>query len=205
MYDTANTPIPFARLTGVMALLGPLLLLLSTVLFLVTTGKINNGVVGGTVSAWASFALMFAFVGISLKFAPRAPRGSVVLLAAAVPGIMTGLAYAIQAVDLEVAGKAFLTSEPEGWGALGQLAFDPWGFGLPIALVTSAWLTWRTDAFPRWTAIPLVLAGVLFIPSREIDLSVLPLVSDALLVLAVAPIALVLLRSRTPGRLRTAA
>lgn len=117
MNDTVNDTIPFPTLTGAMALLGPLLLLTSTVVFLVTTGEINHGAVGGAVSAWAAFALMFAFIGIALKLVPRAPRGSVV---------------------------------------------------------------------------------VLFIPSREIDVPGLPLISDVLLVAAFAPISVVLLRSRAP-------
>lgn len=198
MNEPVNDTIPFPTLTGAMALLGPLLLLTSTVVFLVTTGEINHGAVGGAVSAWAAFALMFAFIGIALKLVPRAPRGSVVVLAAAVPGVMTGLAYSVQAIDLDVTGNAFMTSELSGPEAFGQLAFDPWGLGLPIALGATAWLIWRTATFPRPAAIPLALNAVLFIPSREIDVPGLPLISDVLLVAAFAPISVVLLRSRAP-------
>lgn len=197
---TPNAVAPAAlhapRLYGGSTIVAPILLLVSTVAFLTAGNGINDGVLGGTISALASFAMVLGFVGIARTFEPVAPRGATALLVLSVLGAMTGLSYSISAIDLGLTGQAFVVSGGEGRDAIGQLAFDPWGLCLPLAFVVLAVLVWRTRIFPRWIAVPSLLAGLLFVPSREVDLGALAVATDVLIVLGLVPIGLAILASR---------
>lgn len=199
---TSTVPIVLhaPRLHGVAILAAPVLLLISSVAFLTSGDGINDGVLGGTISAWSCFAFVLGFVGIARSFEAVAPRASVALLVLSVLGFMTGMSYSISAIDLGFTGKAFMGGDPEGGDAIGLLAFDPWGLCLPLACVLLAVLVWRTGLFPRWAAVPILLGGLLFVPSREVDLGQLAVVADVLLTVGLAPIGLAILASRSVRR-----
>ncbi|MGH3737974.1 MAG: hypothetical protein ACRDT6_20530 [Micromonosporaceae bacterium] len=185
-----------ARVSGVAAILAPVLLLASTIAFLVDGQGINHGVLGGTVGVWSAFAFVIGFVGIARSLETSAPRLAATLLVLSIIGFMTGLSYSISAIDLDVTGKAFMAADATGNDAIGFLAFDPWGLGLPLALVLTAVLIWRTRVHPRWVAVPLLLGGLLFVPSREIGLAPLAMAADACLIIGLAPLGWALLTRR---------
>lgn len=108
---------------------------------------------------------------------------------------MTGLSYSVSAIDLGFTGQAFMGSDPEGGDAIGLLAFDPWGLCVPLTYVLLAVLIWRTRIFARWTAAPVLVGGLLFVPSREVDIAVLAVIADVSVVIGLVPIGLAMLAS----------
>jgi glucan phosphoethanolaminetransferase (alkaline phosphatase superfamily) len=180
-----------ARIHGWAIMLAPLLLLASTVTF-IYEGGINNGVVGGTIGVWSTFAFAIGIAGIYRLLEPRAPRIAPVFMAIALIGFVGGAAFNIQAMYLAGYGNDLLTDITEGRLAgastIGTFAFLPWGLLVPVTLVATGILLWRTRTVPTWSAALLVLGGVLFVASRPARIDPLALAADAVLVLALAPI-----------------
>lgn len=201
---TTIAPVPTAtalhapRTHGIAIIAAPALLLASTAAFLTAGDGINDGVLGGTISALASFAYVLGFIGVARSLESVAPRLSVAVMVLAVLGFMTGLSYSISAIDLGLTGQAFMGADPapDGLDAIGVLAFDPWGLCVPLAYLCTAWVIWRKQAFPRWTALPLVVGAILFVPSREVDLPALPVATDVILLVALVPIGVAMFRSK---------
>lgn len=195
-----------ARITGVAAVLAPVLLLLSSVAYLTQGGGVNDGVLGGTIGVWATIALVVASVGITRLAEPRAPRAAAVVLLVALAGFTAGAAFNVQAIYLAKYGNDFLADVTEGsseggdW--IGFFAFLPWGWMAPLGFVLMGWLLWRTRVVPTWTAALLVLGGVLFVAGRPARIDVLVVATDVVLVVALASIGMRLLRSAHAGASR---
>jgi len=187
---------------GVALLAGLVLLLGSTVAYLVSGRPVNDGVVGGTVGVWAAFCLVVGYVGLARTFEPVAPKSSAALAVLAVVGLMTGYGYGVEAIHLEHLG-ADVWSQPFD-NPLGYFAFDPWGLCLPLAFLLTGVLFLRSGLYARWPAVPLLVGGLLFVPSREAGVGALAVAADLCLVLGLAPAALAMLaRPAAAARLGT--
>ncbi|GAA0437198.1 hypothetical protein Acor_50060 [Acrocarpospora corrugata] len=191
-FDVPGTMSPAAsRVFGLATVAGPLLLLGSTIAFLTENG-VNDGVLGGMIGLWSTFALAVAFTGIYRIIEPRAPRVGPIFGAVAVTGFTAGAAFNLQAMYLAVYGKDLLSDVMEGTlpdvPAHTFLAFLPWGWLVPLSLVATGILLWRTRLAPAWSAALLVLSGVLFISSRPARIDQLALACDIALVIALVPI-----------------
>lgn len=189
---------PLPRLFGVALISGTALMLVSTLLYVATGEGVNHGVVGGTVGIWSCFAMVLGYLGLARSFESPAPRASLVLTVLAVVGLMTGYGYNLEGIHLAHLG-ADIWSEPFD-DAIGYLAFDPWGLFLPLALLLTGFLVWRTRLYARWTAAPLVLGGLLFVPSREAGVDALAVVADLLLLAGLVPLGVSLIQPATPER-----
>ena len=179
-----------ARIHGWAVIAAPLLLLGSTIAFIYEDG-INNGVVGGTIGVWSVFALVIGFVGIYRAMEPKAPRVAPAFMAVALVGLTSGVGFNIQAMYVGAYGQDMLADITEGRAdapAIGFFAFLPWGWLMPIALVATGILLWRTRVVPTWSAALLGLGGILFVASRPERINALALVGDATLVLALVPV-----------------
>lgn len=190
--DVSGAMSPAAsRVFGLATVAGPLLLLGSTIAFLTENG-INDGVIGGMIGIWSTFALAIAFVGIYRIVEPRAPRIGPIFGAIAVIGFTAGALFNLQAMYLAVYGKDLLSDLMEGAlpdvPAFTFFAFLPWGWLVPVSLVATGVLLWRTRLVPNWSAALLVLGGVLFISSRPARIEPLAIACDIALVLALVPI-----------------
>jgi hypothetical protein len=187
-------PRPLARLYGTAAILAPVLALASTVGYLVEGEGINVGVVGGVIGVWASFVLVIAFVGILRLLEPRAPRAAAVMTVLALTGFTSGVAFNVNAILDAILGPAEVEAAIDAAIAadatvgLSILAFLPWGLFVPISMVTIGILLWRTRAGSPWSAVLLVLAGILFVASRPERIGWLALIADGVLILAMVPI-----------------
>jgi hypothetical protein len=177
---------------GVALVAAPVLLLASTTAFLTAGEEVNHGVVGGTIGVWSSFCWVVGYVGLARTFEHVVPKSSVALAVLAVVGLMTGYGYNIEAIHLEHLG-ADVWSEPFDQ-PIGYLAFDPWGLCFPLAIVLTSFLVWRTRLYSRWTAAPLLVGGLLFVPSREAGVAALAVAADLFLFVGLVPIALAMLR-----------
>lgn len=178
-----------ARVHGWAVILGPLLLLASTLAYL-TEGGINNGVVGGVVGVWSVFTLAIAFVGIHRTLEPLAPRAAPVVMVVALMGFTAGAGFNVLALT-----EAAVPADPlpfdaavAAHGPFVLLALLPWGWFAPLTFVLTGLMLWRTGAAARWSAVLLVLAGVLFIVGRPARIDAVSLAADVALVLAMVPI-----------------
>jgi hypothetical protein len=192
MTDISSTSSPSAsRVFGLATIAGPVLLLGSTIAFLTENG-INDGVIGGMIGIWSTFALAVAFVGIYRMIESRAPRIGPIFGAMALVGFTAGALFNLQAMYLAAYGNDLLTDAMEGTvpdvSALTFFAFLPWGWLAPVTFVATGILLWRTRTVPTWSAALLVLGGVLFISSRPARIEPLAIACDIALVLALVPI-----------------
>lgn len=180
--------LPTPRLYGLAACAAPVLLLASTVAFVTAGEGINDGVLGGTIGVWSCFAFILAFVGIVRTLEPVVPRAAAVLLVLSVIGMAAGVGFNVQAIHKGYFGDDFLNTVDEGSDLLGLLGFLPWGWFVPLTFVLTGVLVWRTKVFPTWTALPLVVGGILFVSARPAQNDVLAVIGDVSLVLGLVPV-----------------
>ncbi|GAA1502565.1 hypothetical protein [Nocardioides humi] len=185
---------PGRRFTAVAVILAPVVFLLSDVAYISAGEGINNGVLGGTIGIWSVILLGWALVGISRALEPVAPRGALALLVLAIPAMVGGAAFNLNALHRDHFGNDFMEAADSGGDAIGLLAFLPWGWCAPAALVVAGVFVWRTAIAPRWAGAVTALAGVLFVSARPAALDALAVVCDVTMVLGLVPIGLALLR-----------
>lgn len=177
-----------ARVHGVATVLAPLLLLASSLAYVLLGGGINNGVWGGILGVWCAFAFVIAFAGIGRVLEPAAPRAAPVVTAVALVGWATGIGFQTNAMYTALRGDDLLFDASEGENAVILLAFLPWGWFAPLGFVLLGWLLWRTGLGTRWQAALLVLGGVLFLVGYPGQIAAAALASNAAVVLALVPL-----------------
>lgn len=181
-----------ARIYGVITIVAPLLLLGSTVAYLVDGEGINDGVLGGTVGVWSALAFVIAFAGILRLLEVRAPRAAPILAIFALAGFSGGIAFNLDAIFTALLGPdgnaAVDTAFDEGGNAIGLLAFQPWGWFAPLSLVLVGIFLWRTRTTAWWTGALMIVGGVLFLVSRAGEVDPLVPVGDVALILALVPV-----------------
>jgi hypothetical protein len=187
---------PAHRAYGAAAIAGPLLLLASTIAFITAGDGINDGVFGGTLSVWAAIALGIALVGILRRLEPLAPRAAGILTLTAIAGVAGGTAFSVGAIYLPVydLGPDAPFDAVEGADAIAAFAFLPWGWLIPFTLTLTGLLCWRTGALPRRQAALMIAGGVLFVAGRPARIEPVAVVTDLVLVAALAPIGWAMLR-----------
>lgn len=185
-----GTLTPFAaRLYGVAVIVAPLLMLGSTIAYVFAGDGINEGVLGGTVGVWSSFAMAVAFVGILRLLEPRAPRAAPILTLLSVTAFCAGVAFNVQAMYLAGFGVDFLTEAAEGSAdGIGILAFLPWGWFAPLSMVLVGAFLWRTRTVSWWSGALLIVGGILFVTARPARIEAIAMVGDSALILAMVPI-----------------
>lgn len=177
-----------SRVYGVATILAPLLLMASTLAYIVEGEGINHGVLGGTIGVWSAFAFVIASVGILRQLEVRAPRAAPILTIFALTGFSAGIAFNVDAIftastGMDAALDVVFEAEP-----MAVLAFLPWGWFAPLSLVLVGSLLWRTRTTAWWTGALMVAGGVLFVASRPERINMLALVADGVLILALVPI-----------------
>jgi hypothetical protein len=188
--DAPGIANPYAkRVFGFALILGPLLLLASTIAYVTAGDGINDGVAGGTIGVWSCFVLAIAFVGMSRILDGVNRRGAAWLMAVALIGFTAGVAFNVQAI--------FIATYPEVVGDMvsgfALLAFLPWGWFAPLTFVMSGVLLARSGVVSWRTGIMFIVAGVLFVTARPARIDVVAVMGDVVLVLAMVPLGLSLL------------
>lgn len=184
-----------ARMSGVAAILAPILLLVSTIAYITDGGGINDGRVGGTVGVWSALAFAVAFAGISWAIEPRAPRAAPLLLISGFIGWAAGVGFNVDAILSAEFGREAVDTATEDH-PFTLLAYVPWGWFAPLSVTATGVVLWRTRAFSRPSAALLVVAGVLFIASRPARIEPLAVIADCVAIVALVPIGWKLLASR---------
>lgn len=188
-------PRRMARVTGVATILAPLLLLLSTVAYVTQGEGVNQGMLGGVIGVWSIFALLIGFTGIIRLLEPRAPRFAPWLLVVSMIGFSAGVGFNVDAMFSTVGAPELAGTTAEDGEAIGLLAFLPWGWFTPLAMVLVGAVLWRTRTVAWWSAALLILGGLTFISARPARIDALAIASDVVLVAALVPIGLAVLRS----------
>ena len=184
-----------ARISGVAAILAPILLLVSTVAYITDGGGINDGRVGGTIGVWSALAFAVAFAGITWAIEPLAPRAAPILLTLAIMGWAAGVGFNTDAILSAEFGRAAIDTAIED-DPFALLAYIPWGWFAPISVTATGVVLWRTRAFSRLSAFLLIVTGVLFVASRPERIEPLAVIADCLAIVALVPIGWTLRASR---------
>ncbi|BBG04706.1 MULTISPECIES: hypothetical protein [Pseudonocardia] len=200
MTDTISHTVPATagRIAGTAAVLGPFLLLGSSLLFLFVENGVNSGVLGGTVGLWACLALAIAVPGVLRAVEPVAPRAAPRVAAVVTIGLVAGAAFNIQAMYHAATGTVLLDRAGEDVPLLAVLAFLPWGWFTPLGLALSGWLLLRAGA--RMPGALLAVAGVLFVIGRPGTIGPVVLASDLALIAALVPLGATMATGRSPVR-----
>lgn len=188
------------RITGIAAILAPLLLLASSLAYITDGNGINDGHVGGTIGVWSCFAFLLAFIGIHRVLEPEAPRAAPLMLVVATIGAAAGVGFNIDGIMAAEFGRDAVDDLTES-SAFALLAYLPWGLFFPIGLIGTGVLMWRTNTFSRISAGLTVCGGVLFVTSRPARIDAAAVLGDCALILALVPIGWALLA--TPSVVRT--
>lgn len=189
------TSYPGQRFLALTLVAAPVVFLVSDVAYITAGNGINNGVLGGTIGVWSVFLLGWAFLGISRALEPVAPRGALTLLMLAVPMVVGGAAFNVTGIHWDLFGNDLDDiAASGGGGAIGLLAFLPWGWFAPVSFVVAGIFVWRTAIAPRWAGLVTVLTGVLFLSARPAGIDFLAIICDVTMVLGLVPIGLALLR-----------
>ncbi len=205
--NAAVTTIPNAsatttRITGLAAILAPILLLASTLAYVTGGNGINDGKAGGAIGVWSCFAFLLAFAGLYRVLEPSAPRAAPILFAVATIGSAAGVGFNIDALLAAEFGREAVDAATEA-SALSMLAYLPWGLFFPIGVVATGILMRRTGTFPGRSAALVAAGGVLFVASRPSRVDPLAVAADCVLILGFVPIGWSLLAGRrdtTPER-----
>jgi hypothetical protein len=191
----SSFPPMLARITAVAAMLGPFLLLLSSVAFVTAGDGVNDGVLGGTIGVWSCIALAIATIGICRLAEPHAPRAAPIVNAVALTGWVGGMSFNVTAMYAETYGTDFLNDpDLEGADLIGVLAFLPWGWMAPLGFILMGWLLWRTKVVATWAAGLLALGGVMFVTGRPARIDAIVIATDVVLTVALVTVGLQLLR-----------
>jgi hypothetical protein len=181
---------PFTRhLHGLAVIVGPVLLLASTIAFIADGDGINDGVLGGTFSVWACFALGFGLVGVLRVLEPRAPRAAPLLTLMVIAGVAGGTAFSVDAIYNPFFGiDGDRLFESPGGDAIAIFAFLPWGWMIPLTLVIAGILLWRTETTAPAIGALMIASGILFVAGRPARIEPLVLLSDVVMIAALVPL-----------------
>ncbi len=180
------------RLLATAMVAAPLLLLASTVAYVMGDG-LGEDQAGGVLQMYAAAAFVLAIVGLTQLVEATHPRAAAVLTLVGALGCVGAAGYAINSIYAAI-GPVDLNENVDG--PAGQLALQWPGILFPLAFIGIGILLLRARVGPPWAGIALVLGGILFPVSRIGSIEALAPVSDALLLVGLAPLGLALLRGR---------
>ena len=190
---------PFAaRFTAVLAILGPLLLLASTVAFVTVGNGINNGVLGGTINVWSCIVFIPAFAGIYRLLEPARPRLAAWLTLVAAAAFVGGTGFGHGAIYEDALGSEALLAVDEH--PISLLALLPWGWMGPVTFALAGAFLWRAGVVPWWNGALLILGGVLFVTGRPARIDAIAIITDVVLLVALTAIAVRLFAAARAAR-----
>jgi len=179
------------RTLAIAAVAAPVLLLLSTVAYVANGDGLNDGEAGGAIQVWAMIAYAVTVVGLCRLFEGERPGAAAGLTVLGLAGAAAGVGYGIDSIQAALVGGE---SIQEMDSAAASLALQVPGILFPLSIIAIGVMLLRTAAVPRWTALGLIVGAVLFPASRIPAVEALAIASDVVLLLALAPLGLQMLR-----------
>ena len=178
------------RLFAGAMLLGPLLLLGSSVAF-VAGGGLNNDELGGALQVYAFVALTVVAIGITRAVEQALPRASAALLAFAVLGCGAGVGFGIDSIHAALPGG---TGLEDADSAAGTLALFVPGAIFPLSFAALGVALWRARVSPKASGPILIAASLLFPIANIPDSEAIAVTANALFVVALWPLGMSWLR-----------
>jgi hypothetical protein len=179
------------RVTAIAAVVGPLLVLASTLCYIAYGEGLNNGEAGGIVQVWAFIALGIAVIGLARLLEASTPRGALLVIVLGIGGVAAGAGYGIDSIVGEVHGVASLQDVDSSPAA--PLALQLPGLMHTLSLVTVGVLLARYRVVPAMVGYAVVAGAVLFLVARIPDVQALAVVGDLTLLLGLGGVGLTLL------------
>ena len=180
-------------IAGTAAIVGPLLLLGSTIAYVLAGDGMNEGELGGAIQVWAFAAIAIGGIGLARSLEPHAPRTAALASVLVVIGAAGGVAYGIDSIQVAVFGSE---SIQETDSAAAPFALQIPGVLFPLGMVVLGVTLARTAATNRALGVLLAIGAVLFPVSRIPDVPALAILSDALLLVGLGGLGLALLARR---------
>jgi hypothetical protein len=178
------------RLFAAAMILGPLLLLASSVAF-AAGGGLNQDELGGALLVYAFVALTVVAIGIARAVERALPRGSAALLAFAVLGCGAGVGFGIDSIHAALPGG---TGLEDADSAAATLALLVPGAIFPLSFAALGVALWRARVSPRASGPLLVAASLLFPIANIPDSEAIAVTANALFVVALWPLGITWLR-----------
>jgi hypothetical protein len=171
------------RLTSGALVVAPLLLIVSTTLFVTGGAGMNNSAPAGAVMVWAMIAFAVGLLGVTRHLAISATRGAALLRVLVVVGCAGGIGFGVDAMHAALTGGTNLLD-------LGGIAVVL-GLAIPGALFWTAvaatgFAAGRAGMIGRGATALIVLGAVLFPVSRMPNIAALAIVADVLLLIGLA-------------------
>jgi hypothetical protein len=185
------------RLWGLSLILAPALFAASTFFWIHSSGRIEYGVIGGTIIAVASVFWIPAFIGLFDLVEERLPRYATWGLLAAIYGCIGGAAFGLEGVFAE-AFRIPHDVRREAWTQfpmMFNLTFFWPGPLFPLSLLVLGATLIRTKSIPWWSGVLMCLAAIAFPVSRIPRLSIVAHAADALMLIPLAYTGLIFLKS----------
>jgi len=179
-------------MTVIAAFVGPLLLLATTVAYIVNGQGFSEGEVPGAIQIWAFILYGVAIVGLARLLDIPAPRAAAVITLVAIIGTAGGAAYGIDAIGLAVLDGTIVDSP------VAPFALRIPGLAFPAALLTLGLLLARHRCVPITAGYALTFSALLFPIAHIGDLMGVALVSDVIGIVAMGAIALSLSTAANP-------
>jgi hypothetical protein len=180
------------RLFAGAMILGPVLLLGSSVAYLVG-GGLNEDELGGALQVYAFVAMTVAAIGIARAVEPAFPRASAALLGFAVLGCGAGVGFGIDSIHAALPGGSSL--EDADSAAAGLALFVP-GAIFPLSFAALGVALWRARVSPTLSGPVLVVASLLFPVANIPDSEAIVVAANALFVVALWPLGITWLGDR---------
>jgi hypothetical protein len=183
---------PVDRVAGTATIVGPLLMLGSTVAWLVDAEATRS-----ILLMWGVIGFGLTTVGFAFRLRDASPVGAGVVLALGVISACAGGGYAAEAAIVEHFGIERMNDQST---LMTALVLQLPGLTFPLSLLAAALASWRARLLAPAHAGLLTLGAILFPASRLPELPGLAVVGDSLLLLALVPIGLAVLRGTpVPG------
>jgi hypothetical protein len=181
---------PLERVSGVAALLAPVVLLVGTIAFFTIGGGIGVGTVAGVAVIFAMICFAIAVVGLARSAEPAAPVLAAVVTVGGLAGAAGGVGFGVDSIQAQLFGTPGL----DAVSLAGVLALRVPGLLFPLSMVALAVLLGVSGRAPRGLAAALALAAVLFPLGRIGGLMPVAIASDLLFIGAMGTLGLGLLR-----------
>jgi len=178
---------PSDRLIGAATIIGPLLMLGSTVAWLAEAEETRAVLI-----MWAMIGFGLTLVGFSGRLRAATPGGAAVVLGLGMVGTCAGAAYAAEAAIVEHFGIERLNEQTT---MSATLVLQLPGLTFPLSIIAAAVLSWRHGLLRPGHAAALAAGAAAFPASRVPEVAEIALLGDALLCAALIPIGIAILSS----------
>lgn len=187
--SSGDRPAPVEVVVAAATILGPLLMLGSSVAWLADADEARAILI-----MWAAIGLGLTIVGFSQRLATALPRMAAVVLGIGIIGMAAGAAYAAEAAIVDHFGIDRLNEQNT---VATVLVLQLPGLLFPLSFVVAAIASWRAGLLAPLHAGLLAVGALMFPASRIPEVAGLGVAADVVLCVALVPLGIALLTGRS--------